>query len=147
MKIIRTAFALCMLLPTSADDGTPYAQSAPAVSSFDADGLRFGNQVVGEESPPLRLTTANAGAGSLYVNSVEVKGEDWKEFHVVRDTCTGRALASGRSCVVDVRFVPAETGDRAAVLVVNDSAPDGPQKITLTGTGVNSVDVPPFGGD
>ena len=121
------------------------AQSAPTVS-FDRERLQFGNQVVGEESPPRKLAATNAGAGPLYVNSVEVRGEGWKEFRVVKDTCTGTALAPGRSCVVEVTFTPTETGERVAHLAVTDNAPDGTDKITLTGTGINSVDVPPFGG-
>ena len=155
MKIIRTALVLGMLLTAAAaygmsvktDYDKSYAFGGLNSVSFDTDGLRFEDQVVGEESPPLRVTATNAGARPLYVNSVEVKGENWKEFRVVKDTCTGRALAPGRSCVVDVSFAPAETGDRTAGLVVNDSTPDSPHKITLTGAGINSADVPPFGGD
>jgi hypothetical protein len=122
---------------------TSDVQSSPAIS-LDPGSLQFGDQVVAIESPPQRVTVTNTGERPLYLNSVELRGEDWKEFRVVKETCTGTIIRPGRSCICDVSFVPAVNEDRAARLVLIDNAPGGPHEITLTGTGINSVDVPPF---
>ena len=117
----------------------------PPAVSIDRTDLDFGDQVVKKNTPPERITVTNTGGKSLYVNSASITNEDeWKDFAVVRDTCTGATVAPNKSCVIDVRFTPSETGDRNATLVLKDNAADSPQSVSLTGNGINSIDVPPF---
>lgn len=117
---------------------------APSVS-LDSTSLDFGDQVVKKSSPPKRITLTNTGGKALYLNSASLTAEEeWKDFAVAKDTCTGATVPPGKSCVVDVTFTPAETGDRNATLVLKDDAPDSPQSVTMSGTGINSIDVPPF---
>ena len=118
------------------------AQTAPGVD-VNPDSLDFSDQVVRKSSPPQRLTVTNTGGAPLYVSSTAVRGDEWEDFNVSKDTCTGATVAPGQSCVVDVKFTPRDTGDRDAKLVVTDNAPDSPQEVPLTGVGINSVDVPP----
>ena len=119
-------------------------QSSSAVS-LDRNAIDFGDQVVGETSNSRRVTVTNPGGRPLYVNSIEIRGENWRDFAIVEDTCTGKTITPNRSCTVDVQFNPTATGDRAASLVLTDNAQDSPQKVGLTGSGINSIDVPPFG--
>ncbi|HKG99507.1 MAG TPA: choice-of-anchor D domain-containing protein [Bradyrhizobium sp.] len=120
------------------------AQGSSAVS-LDRNAIEFGDQVVGETSNSRRVTVTNPGGRPLYVNSIETRGENQRDFAIVEDSCTGNTIAPNRSCIVDVRFTPSATGDRRASLMLTDNAQDNPQKLGLTGSGINSIDVPPFG--
>lgn len=117
----------------------------PSAVSLDRNALDFGDQVVGETSNSRRVTVTNPGGSPLYVNSIEIRGENWRDFATVEDTCTGKTIAANRSCIVEVRFTPTATGDCLASLVLTDNARDNPQTVRLTGSGINSIDVPPFG--
>ncbi|HEV8487069.1 MAG TPA: choice-of-anchor D domain-containing protein [Blastocatellia bacterium] len=117
-------------------------QTPPAVSATPIS-LEFGNQVIRIASKSKRITLTNTGEKKLYINSVVVGGDNDDDFIVVHDTCTGATIDSHKSCVVDVSFTPAETGSRKGELIVTDNALDSPQRLVLTGSGINSVDVPP----
>lgn len=130
---------------THAAKQAPQTPAQPAAVGIDPANLDFGDQVVKRIIQPERLTITNTGGKPLYVNSASITNEDeWKDFAIVRDTCTGATVAPNKSCVIDVRFTPSETGDRNATLVLKDNAVDSPQSVSLTGNGINSVDVPPF---
>jgi hypothetical protein len=129
---------------TAEREQSSFVQSSYAVS-LDRNAIDFGDQVVGETSNSQRVTVTNPGGRPLYVNSIEIRGNNWRDFVTVEDTCTGKAIAPNRSCTVDVQFTPTATGDRAASLVLTDNARDNPQKVGLTGSGINSIDVPPLG--
>jgi hypothetical protein len=147
--ILASAFAgyiypsVTVLALTSAREQSSSVQGSSAVS-LDRNSIDFGDQALGETSNSRRVTVTNPGGRPLYVNSLEVRGENWRDFAVVGDSCTGKTIAPNRSCIVDVQFTPTSTGDRRASLVLTDNAPDSPQKVRLTGSGINSIDVPPF---
>jgi hypothetical protein len=107
--------------------------------------IDFSNQVVKKPSASKRITVTNSGEKSLYINSVVLSGEHSADFTVVNDTCTGATVATQKSCVIDVAFAPAAVGSRKAELTFTDNAVDSPQKVVLTGIGINSVRVPPDG--
>jgi hypothetical protein len=132
-------------LAFSAEQQQSSALQGSSAVSLDRNALDFGDQVVGETSNPRSVTVTNPGTGPLYLNSIEMRGENWRNFSIVEDTCTGKTIAPNRSCIVDVRFTPTATGDSRASLVLTDNAQDSPQKVGLTGKGINSIDVPPFG--
>jgi hypothetical protein len=73
-----------------------------------------------------------------------VGGNNAGDFQIRKDSCTGATVEPGKSCIVSIVFSPATRGDRSAKLVLTNSALDSPQSIALSGTGINSVDVPPF---
>jgi hypothetical protein len=138
-------FPAPLLRSTQARGDTAATAQAQGVATLDQDHLDFGKQVVGRIAPAKILTVTNTGTKSLYINSAQVRGDQSRHFRITRDFCTGSTVAPNRSCVLSVRFVPANTGDRSADLVLTDGAPDSPQHVALSGTGINSVDVPPFG--
>jgi len=117
---------------------------SPPSASIVPDQLDFGDQVVGRRSKAKRITVTNAGGKPLYISSVTGDGDNWSDFSVVNDTCTGATVAPNRSCIIDVAFSPSDTDERNASLSLGDNAPDSPQTLSLTGNGINSQDVPPF---
>ena len=126
----------------------PGAQSAPQektppTASISPSSLSFGDQVAKTSSKPQRVTITNGGGKDLYINSVVLSGDEATEFSMQNDSCTGATIPPGKSCVVDVVFTPTAKDTRNASLVITDNAVDSPQRVTLTGNGINSVDVPP----
>jgi len=117
-------------------------KAPPAVAASPAT-LDFGNQVIRRASKSKRITLTNTGEEKLYINSVALDGDNAEDFTLVHDTCTGATIDSRKSCVVDVSFTPAQTGSRKGGLTVTDNALDSPQRLVLSGSGINSVDVPP----
>ena len=144
-----TAFALALILlmvfinrsPTGFLSGP--TQTPPGVQLNPAT-LKFGKQVLRKPSVAKRITVTNIGGTPLYVNSATIKGDNWKDFTISKDTCSGKQVAPGRSCLIALIFTPTRIEDRNATLVLTDNAPDNPQNVSLTGTGINSIDVPPF---
>ena len=116
---------------------TPYVSLVP-------DHLDFGDQVVGRGSKAKRITVTNVGGKALNIRSVTGDGDNWSDFSVVKDTCTGATIAPSRACIIDVTVTPSGTDQRNASLKLEDNAPDSPQALSLAGNGINSEDVPPF---
>ncbi len=132
--------------PSSAQadkSSNPQQEKAPPVVLASPGSLSFGDQVTKKASKPQRITITNTGEKQLYINSVTMGGDNREDFAVVSDTCTGATVASQKSCVIDVSFTPVEVGGRKAELGLMDNAADSPQKIALTGNGINSARVPP----
>lgn len=121
-------------------------EKPPPVASINPISLSFGDQVAKTSSKPQRVTITNTGGKDLYINSVVLGGNDPSEFALQRDACTGATIAPGKSCVVDVTFTPTVKESRNANLVITNNAVDSPQRVTLSGNGINSVDVPPSPG-
>jgi len=115
----------------------PYVSPAP-------DKLDFGNQVVRRTSAAKRITVKNTGGKPLYIDSIELGGDNPNSFTIVKDTCTGATVDQNKACIVDVTFTPSGTGGRNARLRLNDNALDSPQRLRLKGNGINSNDVAPF---
>jgi hypothetical protein len=121
----------------------PDQAGAPPSASLNPYNLDFKDQVVKKISKPQRITLTNTGGKPLYIHSAAIVDDDRDDFALGGDTCTGNTIAPGKSCVMDVNFVPSVTGKRRSTLTVNDNALDSPQRVTLTGNGINSADVPP----
>ncbi len=121
-------------------------QQVPPSVSVNPASLDFGEQVVKKPSKPQRLTITNAGEKKLYINSVVIDGNDQQDFALSNDTCTGKEIEARRSCVVDIVFTPSVNARRSTAVVLTDNATDSPQRIGITGVGINSVAVPPSKG-
>jgi hypothetical protein len=117
-------------------------ETPPAVNVTPAS-LDFDDQVVKRASKPKRLTVTNVGGKPLYINSVVLGGDNQQDFTLSHDTCTGATIGSQKSCVVDVVFTPAANERRRATVTLTDNAPNSPQAVQLSGSGINSVSVPP----
>jgi hypothetical protein len=125
------------LLPILQTQSPPSVQVNPAT-------LKFGKQVVQKPSVAKRITITNGGGAPLYINSATISGDNWKDFTLLKDGCSGKQIAPGRSCLITIRFTPKRVEDRNATLFLTDNAPDSPQNVPLKGTGINPIDVAPF---
>jgi hypothetical protein len=118
-------------------------QAAPPSVAINPHGVDFKDQVAKRASKPQRVTVTNNGGKELYINSAVVEGDNKEDFVISNDTCTGSTIGANKSCVIDIVFTPAVSERRKATLTITDNAMDSPQRVTLTGNGINSVDVPP----
>lgn len=92
--------------------------------------LTFTDQAVGSTSPPAGVTLRNVGSGTLTA-SLAISGD----FSQTNNCGT---VPGGGRCTIQVTFSPKVSGTRAGVITITDNAPDSPQTISLTGTGVDA---------
>lgn len=123
--------------------GESEQQAAPPSVTINPATIDFKDQVAKKPSNPQRITVTNTGGKELYINSAVVEGDNKEDFVISNDTCTGSTIAANKSCVIDVVFTPAVTERRKAVVTLTDNAADSPQRVTLSGNGINSAVVPP----
>jgi FtsP/CotA-like multicopper oxidase with cupredoxin domain len=100
--------------------------------SLSTSSLLFGNQLVGTVSAAQTVTLANVGTTTLTISNIL-----WSTNFSDSNNCGG-SLAPGRSCRINVRFAPTQTGVLSGTLTIVDSDPvgNGQQVVNLTGTGV-----------
>ena len=86
--------------------------------------------------PPQQATLTNTGHSPLTISGITISGTGAGRFSQT-NTC-GTVVAPGGSCAISVtyRWAP---GTWAAVLSINDSSSDSPQKIDLAGNAQASV--------
>jgi hypothetical protein len=94
----------------------------------------FASQTVGTTSPAKTVTILNNRNVTLTIDPFTFAGADPADFGESSTTC-GSTLAARKTCKVSVTFTPSATGNRSAVLDVNDSAAGSPQTVSLSGTG------------
>jgi hypothetical protein len=124
------------LSPGGVGGATVLLNTAAAVFSPSPAALMFGGQPMSTIGDPHGVFVSNtAGEIALKVSSVKVVGTDRDDFIKTTDTCEQATVAPNQSCVVRVRFAPAATGPRSAVLRFTDNAPGSPQDVSLSGTG------------
>jgi len=102
-----------------------------AIAQVSPTSLNFGNQTVGFVSAAQPVTLTNTGNIALVITSILPSSGDYAQTN----NC-GSSLAAGGSCSILVTFKPTTTGTRSASLNITGSAPNSPQIVSLTGTGV-----------
>ncbi len=102
-----------------------------ATASLSASKLAFPKTPIGQTST-LAVTLTNSGTGTLNLSSLALTGD----YAVQSNTC-GSQVVAGANCAITVAFTPTLKGSRTGILQLTDNAPDNPQKVTLTGTGVS----------
>jgi hypothetical protein len=107
-----------------------------ATVSLSTRSLTFAAQIVGTNSLPKIVTLTNTGAVRLTISGITVTGADPNDFS--QSNNCGSGLAPGGHCTISIRFKPTQIGPRTASLTITDSAPDSPQSVALSGTGVVS---------
>ncbi|HZC65258.1 MAG TPA: choice-of-anchor D domain-containing protein [Candidatus Dormibacteraeota bacterium] len=96
----------------------------------------FGNLQIGTPSAPRTVTLTSNGSQALSVNSITVSGADPSEF-TESDTCQAPSvLQPMKFCTISVTFTPTGAGPQSASINITDTAPDTPQVVQYTGTGV-----------
>jgi hypothetical protein len=104
--------------------------SGPIVS-LAPTSLTFSKTAVGVTSKPKTVTLTNIGALTLNIAGIAPSGD----FAVQSTTCGG-TLAPNAKCKVNVTFTPAQAGSRTGTLSFTDNAPNSPQTVALSGTGI-----------
>ncbi len=99
-------------------------------ATLSSPALTFGSQLVGLTSVPQTLTLSNSSAVPLTIASIAASGP-----FAAANTC-GSSLAAGASCTIMVTFAPIAAGAAAGAVTLTDNAPDSPQSVSLSGTGM-----------
>ena len=102
----------------------------PAIT-LSPTALNFGDEIRGEPSAALTVTATNTGSATLDIDSITINGD----FAIFANTC-GATLAPGVICNVSVTFTPQALGLLTGTLTFTDNAPNSPQGVALSGTGV-----------
>ncbi len=109
----------------------------PGELRVEPSRMEFGEVAVGGRSGILSLTLSNSGRGRLRLREIRVGGQQPGEFQIVPGTCEGIPfLAPGGRCGIGLRFRPAGSGVRSALLTVRHDAPGGELRISLSGLGL-----------
>jgi hypothetical protein len=107
--------------------------------------LAFSPQLAGTTSATKVVAFKNTSSAAVSIHSLSATGN----FAVAATNC-GSNLASGATCKATVTFTPSVGGALTGSLAISDSAPDSPQTVALTGTGVLPLTISPatlaFGG-
>jgi hypothetical protein len=103
---------------------------------FAPASLTFTGTAVGASSAPQTATMTNLGSSAITITSIVVGGADPSDF-TETNTC-GSTLAPNSSCAITVTFSPNALGTLTANITVTDSDVTSPQKLILTGTGMQA---------
>jgi len=79
------------------------------------------------------VNLSNAGNISMTV-VISITGTNPRDYGQTNNC--GGSVAAGNSCSIFVTFKPTTTGTRSGTLSISDNAPNSPQTVALTGTGV-----------
>jgi hypothetical protein len=106
----------------------------PGVSLSPFSTITFPATGVGIQAAAQTVTLTNNGGVPLLVQSVVIAGD----FVIVpgSNTC-GSTVAVSTACTMQVAFAPTVGGPRSGSLTVTDNAPNSPQTLSLTGSGVD----------
>jgi hypothetical protein len=117
-------------------DGTGIAQGPNASLSATSISL---SATTGTTSDPQSVTLSNYGTATLNIAGITAT-----TGFAETDDCPG-SLLSGSSCTISVTFTPTMTGTVSGNLTVTDDAPNNPQTVSLSGTGVAGKCTPKAG--
>ncbi|HTC76685.1 MAG TPA: choice-of-anchor D domain-containing protein [Edaphobacter sp.] len=106
----------------------------PGVSLSPFATVSFPATGVGIQAAAQTVTLTNNGGVPLLVQNIGIVGD----FVIVpgSNTC-GSTVAVNSACTMQIAFAPTMGGPRAGSLTVTDNAPNSPQTLTLTGSGVD----------
>jgi len=106
----------------------------PGVSLAPFATVSFPNTGVGLAAPAQTVTLTNNDGTQLLLQSIALTGD----FAVVPDSNScGASVAPYAACTMQIAFTPTAGGPRSGTVTVTDSAPNSPQALQLTGTGVD----------
>jgi len=106
-------------------------------ASLSSSQLTFADQILGVQSAAQTVTLSNTGNTALSISSIGLTGLNASSF-VTSNNC-GTSVAAGASCQINLMFDPAAAGVDTAALSIVDNAPDSPQAVAVSGTGVTAA--------
>jgi hypothetical protein len=119
------------LLTASASTSIPAITLSPA-------SLSFASQQVSTASAAQTMTVTNSGNAPLTISRISISQAQLPlgpqaEF-TETDNCTSGSIAVGQGCTIQVRFVPAAAGARAAAMTIYANISGGQATAALAGT-------------
>lgn len=100
-------------------------------------GYNFGSVNVGSSSAVITFTIQNLGAANLTLSGITKGGSHPGDFTVTQPASS--MVAPGGSTTFTVKFTPAATGTRTAMItIVNNDSDEASYLINLNGTGVTA---------
>jgi hypothetical protein len=110
----------------------------PASSvTLSPTSLSFGSITVGSTTTAKTVTLKNTGTSTLDISSATTSGD----FAISASTCA--IVPVGKECKVQVNFSPTQLGALTGTLSISDNAPDSPQTVSLSGTGIADATLTP----
>ena len=100
-------------------------------AALSATKLIFPKTLIGQTTS-LTVTLTNTGNASLNISNLATTGD----FAVQSNNCGTQVLA-GDNCAITIGFTPTAKNSRTGILQLTDNAPNNPQRVTLTGTGMS----------
>ncbi len=124
MEVVATAAGSGSVAFTKANLGTLTPSGSNAT-------LAFGNLSGGQNS----TVTLSVSGSAVTFGRLSLANTLGSAFSVRTDNCSGKVLAPGGSCTVQIHFAaPGGSSQRTATLTVPDSANPSPQLLYLTGS-------------
>ena len=108
----------------------------PAVTLMPGT-LSFPATIQGTSSASQSILVTNSGTASLHIpaTGVALSGTNPGDFSQT-NSCSGSTVVVQASCVIMVSFQPTAAGTRGAEVLISDDAPNSPQSVSLSGSGV-----------
>jgi len=102
----------------------------PALNVDNSQLRDFGGVAIGVISGTQVVNLRNFGTGALNISNLTATGD-----FLETDNC-GKVLQILDYCQISVSFRPTASGPRTGILLITDDAPNSPQTVPLSGTGV-----------
>jgi hypothetical protein len=120
--------------------GTVAGALTPTVSLSNSS-LNFGSVQQGATSATQTITLTNLGQQDLIVvSSISASGDFGQT-----NNC-GTLPVLGGNCTITVSFTPTAAGPRTGTLSIADNAPNSPQTVALSGSGIAALSIGPAQG-
>ena len=124
LSLIASIFSLFLLTPPAGSQSVSLSRAT----------VSFGGHAVGRPSSPITVILVNPDTAiPLEIGSITTSGN-----YSETDDCNGLVAPSG-SCTFSIVFTANASGSFPGVVTLTDNAPDSPQLIPLTGTGLLPV--------
>jgi hypothetical protein len=116
---------------------TAATPAQPAIS-LSPSSLSFASQAVATASAPQSVTVTNNGNAPLTISQIAISQAQLplgpqSEF-AETDNCIGASIEVNQSCTIQVRFIPAATGNRSATMTIYGNVAGGQATVALSGT-------------
>ena len=100
----------------------------------------FGMIDTGSNSQSKSFNVSNIGQVPLIIDTLLISGNDFDEFIIQNDTCSGQSLEESQSCNVEVLFSPQSLGVKSAVISIPSNDPEFPiYEILIKGSGQDNL--------
>ena len=116
--------------------------SAPT-ATLSANPLVLPATILGDSSSVMLTITNNGNGTNLTISSITISGTNSGDFKETNKNCTTVPPNGGTPCTVTVTFTPGAAGARTATLSITDNASNSPQLVTLSGSGVATLQANP----